>query len=193
MHENVSNLDTILVQCVASVTVNNQLFASLTQEKCALTLNNSVSNHTQVTANSFGNIKVETILEESQNKFDRMIMSHTCNETIVQSKFAGKLSICFFSSNQIPNGVLWKIVQFMWHVKQHAIQVQYTFLIETNNWLLTAIEAIHWSNLISKFGTFSCTEFYLVMFSNFIGFFFGLVYLNLISIRIQYVHKSIQC
>ena len=49
MHENVPNLDTILVQCIASMIVNNQLLPSLTQEECALA--------GQVTANSFSNIK----------------------------------------------------------------------------------------------------------------------------------------
>ena len=42
------------------------------------------------------------------------------------------------------------------------------------DWLFTVIEAIHWSNIISKFGMFSFTEFYLVMFSNVISFCFWL-------------------
>ena len=36
MPENVANLDTILLQCIASMTVINQTFPSLTQEKYAL-------------------------------------------------------------------------------------------------------------------------------------------------------------
>ncbi len=39
-----TNLDIILVLCIASITVNNQLFVSLTQEKCTVT-QNSVLNH----------------------------------------------------------------------------------------------------------------------------------------------------
>ncbi len=42
--------------------------------------------------------------------------------------------------------------------------------------LLTVIEAIHWTNIVSKFGTFSCAEIYLVICSNFLSFIFGLVY-----------------
>ncbi len=34
MHENVPNLDIILGQCIASMTVNNQLFVSMTREMC---------------------------------------------------------------------------------------------------------------------------------------------------------------
>ena len=59
--------------------------------------------------------------------------------------------------------------------KLFKFSAHFSCIIETNNWLLTAIEAVHWNNIISKFGTFSCTEIHLVMFSNFISFFFGLV------------------
>ncbi len=37
VHENVPNLDIILLQCIASMAVNNQLL--MTQEKCAVNLN----------------------------------------------------------------------------------------------------------------------------------------------------------
>ena len=44
-------------------------------------------------------------------------------------------------------------------------------------WL--SFKAMHWSNIISKFGTFPCREFNLVISWTFISFFFSLVYIGL--------------
>ena len=79
-------------------------------------------------------------------------MSH--NETInaygyVQSKFAGKLSICFFASNQTLATILVKIVQFMWHVYQQAVQVQCTFLLCHLNKQL--VIDCHWRNTLEQY------------------------------------------
>ena len=77
------------------MTVNDQMFASWTQEKCAVTLNVVL----QVTANSFVSIKLKHLRES--NKLAMMIMSNiqTNYEVIsngyVHRKLAGKLSICF--------------------------------------------------------------------------------------------------
>ena len=43
-------------------------------------------------------------------------------------------------------------------------------------WL--SFKAMHWSNIISKFGTFPCREFNLVISWTFISFFFSLVYIS---------------
>ncbi len=66
----------------------------------------------------------------------------------------------------------------MWNSKLFRFSVHFSCVIKTSNWLLTAIKTIHWSDNISKFGTFSFTEFHLVLFSNFVSFFFGFVYLT---------------
>ncbi len=93
-------------------------------------------------------IKLKHLRESKQ--LARMNMSH--NDTInyfisdgcVQIKFAGKLSICFFASNQNPDGILGEIVQYMWHVKQQAVQVQCTFLL--CHWNKQLVIDCHWSN-----------------------------------------------
>ena len=80
------------------------------------------------------------------------------------------------TSNKVPDGVMGKIVQFMWHVKQQTVQVQCTTLLcQWSKILVIDCYWSNWSNIISKFGTFSCTDFYLVIFSKFKRFFFGLI------------------
>ena len=66
MHENVPNLDIILIQYIASMTVNNQLFASLTQEKCALT-RNGISNQITGHRKQFWQHKVKTFKNVKTN------------------------------------------------------------------------------------------------------------------------------
>ncbi len=50
--ENVPKFDTILIQCIVSMTVSNQLFASLTQEKCALTQTGFLNHRSQQTVSA---------------------------------------------------------------------------------------------------------------------------------------------
>ncbi len=59
MHENVPNLDTILVQCTASVTVK---FASLTQEKMCTDPERHLES--QIT-NSLSNINLKTFIHSN--------------------------------------------------------------------------------------------------------------------------------
>ncbi len=59
----------------------------------------------------------------------------------------------------------------MWNCKLFQFSAHFSSVSEANNWILTAVEAIHWSNVLSKFGTFSWTQCYLVICQNFISFF----------------------
>ena len=66
------------------------------------------------------------------------------------------------ASNQDPDGFLGKIVQFMWHVKQQAVQVPLQISLASLKptiGLLTVTEAIHWNNIISNFGNFHAQNF----------------------------------
>ena len=171
----------MLVQCIASMTVNNQLFPSLTQEKCAL-IQNGVLNHRsqQIVCQH----KVKKFRSVKTNFLVIMLNIQTNNEIIsnghVHHKLAGKLSICFscFQSNSWWSPGEDCIIHVTCETASFwsSVHIIFSCVIERNNWLLTPIEVIHWCNIISKFGTFSCTEFYVVMFSNFISLFFGLVY-----------------
>ncbi len=72
------------------------------------------------------------------------------------------------ASNQVPDGVLPGedcSIQVTCEIASclSSVHISYVSLKQTIA-SLTAIEATHWSNIISKFGTFSCTGFYLVMF-----------------------------
>ena len=67
----------------------------------------------------------------------------------VHRKLAGKLSICFScfqSSSWLCFGENCPIHVTMWNSKLFKLSARFSCLIERNNWLLTAIEAIHWKN-----------------------------------------------
>ncbi len=55
----------------------------------------------------------------------------------------------------------------LWPAIQDAVLVQGTFLLcqWSKQLVIDYIRAIHWSNIVSEFGTFSCTQFYVVIFS----------------------------
>ncbi len=65
MYENVQILDTILVLCIDSMAAGNQSFASLTQGK--MYTDPEWSFESQVTANSFGNIKLKHFKKAKTN------------------------------------------------------------------------------------------------------------------------------
>ncbi len=112
MHENVPNLDIILVQCVASMTVNNQLFASLTQEKYALIQNASwITGHSK----QFRQHKVKAFKRVKQTSQDdhvtypNKLMKSLVMGMSTASLQASEVAASLFS-NQVPDGVLGKIV-----------------------------------------------------------------------------------
>ncbi len=51
--------------------------------------------------------------------------------------------------NQVPDSVLGKIVQFMWHVKQQTVQVQHTFPL--CHWNKQLVSDCHWSNTLEQY------------------------------------------
>ncbi len=124
----------------------------------------------QVTASSFGNIKLKHLSES--NKLARMIMSHiqTNYEVIsngyVRRKLAGQLSICFscFQSSS-------------WWCPGEDCPIHVTCeTASCSSWVHISIVSLKqtigcWLSLkqyikeiLSKFGIFSCTEFYTFLF-----------------------------
>ena len=152
MHENVPNLDIILVQCIVSVTVNSKLLASLTQEKFALTPN-GVLNHRSQQQHKLKTFKrVKTNFSgwschiSKQNKVITDISSG-----YVHRKLACNLSIWF---SYFQSSSWWCPgedcpIQHVVHVTYETASCSsshFSWVIETNNWFSTAIEAIHRDN-----------------------------------------------
>ena len=81
---------------------------------------------------------------------------HICNQ-ILKSLVMGmstaslqaRWASASFASNQILDGVLGKMVQFMWNVKQQGVQVQCTFLV--CHWNRQLVIDSHWSNALEQY------------------------------------------
>ncbi len=144
MHENVTNLDTIFVQIKIIVCFID------TREMC--TNPECVVNH-RSQQTTFSNIKLKHFKRESKQ---------TCQDDHVTSKQIMKPLVMGMSTtilqpscasaslafNQLPDGCLGEYCPM--HVTCETASSSSSFVsLKQKNWLLSAIEAIHWSNIIS--------------------------------------------
>ncbi len=100
---------------------------------------------------------------KSQNELARIIILHiqTNHEVIsngyAHHKLAGKLCICFSCFHTFMMVSWGRLCNSCDMCKLFKFSAHFSCVIEIKDWLLTAIEVMYWSNIISKFRTFSCT------------------------------------
>ncbi len=132
MHENVPNLDIILLQCIASMTVNNQMFVSMTQEKCALNLKSLLLHMSH---------ELDNLPQDEIRNFDwKQPDARLAYKLAVDILVAKWLSYLFGYVTWPPWQVCFDFLIvltlccwncLLWHVIQYAVQGQCTFLVST--------------------------------------------------------------
>ncbi len=150
--------------------VNIKTFASTAQEKCAPSQRIRCS-----TSHTPSHSPAHTCTSMNETKdFGKGIWKGICtshlHDCCAAFKFFGFVDwhacVCGAAAGKCD---LWNGVFF---ISAHIflVPLKQTFCY----WL--QFEAAHWSGIVSKFGTFSCTGLCMVICWNFISFFFGLVY-----------------